>query len=115
MADLMAVLLARFLRYDFDRPERTLNDHLIFSKGHASPLLYALYKAAGAISDEELLSFRKLEPARGPSDRRDPGGRRRDRVAGPGLPCAVGVALSAKRLERLAYRTWVLCGDSEMA
>jgi transketolase len=60
-ADLMAVLLAKYLRYDFDQPAQPLNDHLIFSKGHASPLLYSLYKAAGAISDAELSSV----PARG--------------------------------------------------
>jgi transketolase len=59
-ADLMAVLLARYLRYDFDWPDHPGNDHLIFSKGHASPLLYSLYKAAGAIGDEELLTFRTL-------------------------------------------------------
>src|SRR5262245_62419455 len=58
-ADLMAVLLARYLRYDFDAPDKPGNDHLIFSKGHASPLLYAMYKAAGAITDGELLTFRK--------------------------------------------------------
>ncbi|MDQ4132004.1 MAG: transketolase, partial [Actinomycetota bacterium] len=38
-ADLMAVLVAKHLRYDFDTPENPANDHLIFSKGHASPLL----------------------------------------------------------------------------
>jgi len=54
-ADLMAVLLSKYLRYDFDHPAEPLNDHLIFSEGHASPLLYSLYKAAGAISDDELL------------------------------------------------------------
>src|ERR1044072_9408315 len=59
-ADLMAVLLAKYLRYDFDRPEDPRNDHLIFSKGHASPLVYSLFKAAGAITDEELLTFRKF-------------------------------------------------------
>src|SRR3954452_23257569 len=59
-ADLMAVLLARHLRYDFDQPEHPGNDHLIFSKGHASPLLYAMYRAAGAVSDEELLTYRRL-------------------------------------------------------
>src|SRR5690348_4417073 len=50
-ADLMAVLLEGFLRYDFGAPDRRTNDHLVFSKGHASPLLYAMYRAAGAISD----------------------------------------------------------------
>ena len=49
-ADLMAVLLANHLRYDFAAPENPANDHLIFSKGHASPLLYSVYKAAGAIT-----------------------------------------------------------------
>src|SRR5436190_17086572 len=57
-ADLMAVLFAKYLRYDFDNPREPGNDHLVFSKGHASPLLYALYKAAGAISDEEMMTFR---------------------------------------------------------
>ena len=59
-ADLMAVLMSEYLRYDFDDPKHPNNDHLIFSKGHASPLLYALYKAAGAISDAEMLTLRKL-------------------------------------------------------
>src|SRR5215470_507836 len=57
-ADLMAVLLSKYLHYDFDHPENDNNDHLIFSKGHASPLLYTLYKAAGAISDDELMTLR---------------------------------------------------------
>ena len=57
-ADLMAVLMSKYLRYDFGTPDDPRNDHLIFSKGHASPLLYAMYKAAGAISDDEMLTFR---------------------------------------------------------
>src|ERR687891_1653130 len=59
-ADLMAVLLDGHLKLDFDDPANPARDHLVFSKGHASPLLYSMFKAAGAISDEELLSFRKL-------------------------------------------------------
>src|SRR5947209_4477048 len=50
-ADLMAVLLAKYLHYDYDDPNNPNNDHLIFSKGHASPLLYSMFKAAGAIAD----------------------------------------------------------------
>ncbi|MGH3275936.1 MAG: transketolase, partial [Streptosporangiaceae bacterium] len=60
-ADVMAVLLARHLRYDWQDPENPANDHLIFSKGHASPLLYSMFKAAGVISDDELVSqFRRF-------------------------------------------------------
>jgi len=56
-ADLMAVLMTRHLRYDWQRPDDPANDHLIFSKGHASPLLYSMFKAAGVVSDEELMTF----------------------------------------------------------
>src|SRR4030088_3797744 len=59
-ADLIAVLMTRHLEYDWENPREPNNDHLIFSKGHASPLVYAMFKAAGAISDEELLTFRKF-------------------------------------------------------
>ena len=59
-ADLIAVLLAGHLHYDFGQPDNPANDHLIFSKGHASPLVYSMFKAAGAISDEELMTFRKF-------------------------------------------------------
>jgi len=59
-ADLMAVLMTKFLKYDFSKPELPNNDHLVFSKGHACPLLYSMYKAAGAITDEELLTLRKF-------------------------------------------------------
>src|ERR1044071_4805524 len=59
-ADLMAVLLADHLRYDFDAPDAPTNDRLVFSKGHASTLLYAMFRAAGAISDEELLTYRQF-------------------------------------------------------
>jgi transketolase len=115
-ADLMAVLLAKYLRYDFDRPAEPLNDHLIFSKGHASPLLYSLYKAAGAISDAELLSFRKLgSRLEGHPTPEIPWVDVATGSLGQGLPCAVGVALAGKLLDRLPYRVWVLCGDSEMA
>src|SRR2546428_4464474 len=59
-ADLAAVLLAGHLRYDYSAPADPANDHLIFSKGHASPLVYAMFRAAGAITDEELPTLRQL-------------------------------------------------------
>lgn len=115
-ADLMAVLMARYLHYDYEVPENPNNDHLIFSKGHASPLVYSMFRAAGVISDEELLSFRRfgsrfeghptpvlpwIDVATG--------------SLGQGLPISVGIALAGRELDRLPYRVWCLCGDSEMA
>ena len=115
-ADLMSVLLAGHLRYDFQNADSPHNDHLIFSKGHASPLLYAIFKAAGAVSDEELLSFRKFgSRMQGHPTPAIPWVDVATGSLGQGLPIAVGIALAGKRLDRLPYRVWVLCGDSEMA
>src|SRR3712207_3165546 len=115
-ADLMAVLIDKYLRYDFGEPENPNNDHLIFSKGHASPLLYSIYRAAGAITDEELLSFRKFgSRMEGHPTPAIPWVDVATGSLGQGLPIGVGVALAGKRLDRLPYRVWVLCGDSEMA
>jgi len=115
-ADLMAVLFAKHYHYDFDNPEDPRNDHLVFSKGHASPLFYALYKAAGAITDEELLSFRKFgSKLEGHPVPVFPWVDVATGSLGQGLPFSVGIALAGQRLDRLPYRVWVLCGDSEMA
>ncbi|MFF0593777.1 transketolase [Streptomyces antibioticus] len=116
-ADLMAVLLAHHLRYDFDRPAHPGNDRFVLSKGHASPLLYAAYKAAGAIDDDELLTFRTLgSRLEGhPTPRRLPWVETATGSLGQGLPVGVGIALAGKRLEHSDARVWVLCGDSELA
>jgi transketolase len=115
-ADLMAVLLAKHLRYDFDSPDDPRNDHLIFSKGHASPLLYSVFKAAGAITDEELLTFRKFgSRLEGHPTPTIPWVDVATGSLGQGLPISVGVALAGKKLDRLPYHVWCLCGDSELA
>jgi transketolase len=115
-AHLMAVLFARHLRYDFDNPEDPGNDRLIFSKGHATPLLYALYRAAGVISDDELTTYRALgSRLEGHPTPRLPWVDVATGALGLGLPIGVGMALTGKMLDRLPYRTWVLCGDSELA
>jgi transketolase len=115
-ADLMAVLLARHLRYDFSAPENAANDHLVFSKGHASPLLYGLYKAAGAIDDEELLTFRQFgSRLQGHPTPEIPWVDVATGSLGQGLPISVGIALAGARLEQADFRVWVLCGDSELA
>ena len=115
-ADLMAVLVAKYLRYDFDSPDDLRNDKLVFSKGHASTLLYAIFRAAGAIDDAELLTYRqhgsRLEGHPTPVI---PWVDVATGSLGQGLPIGVGMALGAKYLDKAPTRVWVLHGDSEMA
>jgi transketolase len=115
-ADLMAVLMTKYLHYDFERPQNPNNDHLIFSKGHAAPVLYAMYKAAGAITDDELLTLRKFgSRLEGHPTPVLPWVDVATGSLGQGLPIGVGVALVAKYVEKLPYRVFVVLGDSEMA
>ncbi|MBD2297626.1 transketolase [Nostoc sp. FACHB-190] len=115
-ADLMAVLLNKYLHYDFEHPENPNNDRLIFSKGHAAPLLYSMYKAAGVINDEELRSLRKLgSRLEGHPTPILPWVDVATGSLGQGLPISVGLALAGKYLDQLPYHVWVLLGDSETA
>src|SRR6266852_609579 len=116
-ADLMAVLLARHFRYDWQRPDDPANDLLIFSKGHASPLLYSMFKAAGVVSDDELVNGYRRFGSRleGHPTPVLPWVDVATGSLGQGLPDGVGIALAGKYVDKLPYRVWVLCGDSEMA
>ena len=115
-ADLLAVLVDGYLRYDFSRPKSPANDRLVFSKGHASTLLYAIYRAAGVVSDDDLLHYREHDSMlEGHPTPIIPWVDVATGSLGQGLPIGVGMAIAAKHLERLPSRVWVLCGDSEMA
>jgi len=116
-ADLLAVLIdGGYLKMDTGDLDNPDNDHLVFSKGHASPLYYSVLKAVGIIDDAELLTFRKLDSRlEGHPTPRIPPTDVATGSLGQGLPISVGIALAGKRLDRLPYRVWCLCGDSEMA
>jgi transketolase len=116
-ADLMAVLLVGHLRYDWERPALAANDHLIFSKGHASPLLYSMFRAVGVVDEDELINTYRQFGSRlqGHPTPVLPWVDVATGSLGQGLPDAVGVALAGKYLDRLPFHTWILCGDSETA
>ncbi len=100
----------------WNNPKIANNDRLIFSKGHASPLFYSLWAAAGALSEKELMSFRKFgSPIEGHPTVAFRYTEAATGSLGQGLSMGVGMALNAKYLDKLPYRTYVLLGDSEMA
>ncbi|HEX6009054.1 MAG TPA: transketolase, partial [Actinomycetota bacterium] len=115
-ADLLAVLADGYLRFDFSNPKSPANDRLVFSKGHASVLLYAFYRAAGVVSDDDILEYRKVTSMlEGHPTPRIPWVDVATGSLGQGLPIGVGMAIAGKHLDRVSNRVWVLCGDSEMA
>lgn len=116
-ADLTAVLLARHLSYDWERPDHPDNDHFILSKGHASPLLYAAFKAVGVITDTELMTgYRRFgSRLQGHPTPVLPWVDVASGSLGQGIAIGVGVALAGKFLDRSGFHVWTLCGDSEMA
>jgi transketolase len=115
--ELMACLFfGGFFRFDADYPKCPNNDRLIFSKGHASPLFYALWAAAGELTENDLLTYRKFgSPLEGHPTVAFPYVEAATGSLGQGLSIGLGMALNAKYLDRLPYRTYVLLGDSEMA
>lgn len=115
--ELMCCLLfGGVLRYDPERPDLPNNDRLIFSKGHASPLFYALWATAGRLTEDDLSRMRTFDsPLQGHPVASTPFAEAATGSLGQGLSIGVGMALNAKYVDKLPYRTFVLLGDSEMA
>ncbi len=115
--DLMTGLLfGGTFRFYMDKPAHPNNDRLIFSKGHASPLFYALWVAAGKVTEKEIMTLRKFGSAlEGHPTIVFPYVEASTGSLGQGLPIGIGTALNAKHFDKLPYRTYVLLGDSEMA
>lgn len=115
--DLMVGLLfGGTFHADLAHPGDPCNDRIVFSKGHASPLLYALYAAAGVLTEDDLLTYRAMgSPLEGHPTPRFPYAEAATGSLGQGLGIGVGIALNGRYLDHLPYTTWVLMGDSEAA
>ncbi|HZH49975.1 MAG TPA: transketolase, partial [Nitrospira sp.] len=113
-ADIVAALFFSIMRYDPKNPRAFNSDRFVLSKGHAAPLLYAAWAEAGLFPKQDLLKLRTLTS--------DLEGHPTPRLSfvdmatgslGQGLPVGVGIALNAKYVDKLDYRTYVLMGDGE--
>lgn len=116
-ADLAAALVfGGYFHFNVQNPPDRANDRLIFSKGHASALLYAIWAAAGKMTEEELLSFRQFGSVlEGHPTPAFPFSPIASGSLGQGLSVGLGMALAAKYLDKLPSRVFVLLGDGEMA
>jgi transketolase len=114
-ADIAAALFFGHMKYDPKNPHYYNNDRFVLSKGHAAPLLYAIWAENGFIPVSELTTLRQFTS--------ELEGHPTPRLAfadvatgslGQGLGVGVGLALAA-RLDNLDYNTYVMMGDGEIA
>jgi transketolase len=114
-ADIVSTLFFDEMHFDPKDPRNRDNDRFILSKGHAAPILYAAWAEAGLFPREELLKLRQISS--------DLEGHPTPRLSfvdvatgslGQGICAAIGTALNARRIGS-EYRTYVLCGDGEIA
>lgn len=114
-ADIMAVLFFHAMHFDPINPDNIDNDRFVLSKGHAAPILYAAWHELGALSHDEFMQLRTFgSPLEGHPTRRFFGTEVATGSLGIGLSAGVGIAQAA-RLEKRAYKTFVLLGDSELS
>lgn len=113
-ADLVAALFFYGMHYDPNNFNNPNNDRFILSKGHAAPLLYAVWKEVGVITDKDLYTYRKIDsPLEGHPTLRFPYTEAATGALGIGLSIGAGMALSA-RVDKRDFYTYVLLGDSEI-
>lgn len=111
----VTLLFGGFFRFRIDDVNYINNDRLVFSKGHASPLLYSLWVAAGVVSGEEMLTLRKFSSRlEGHPTSNFKYAEAATGSLGQGLSIGLGMALNAKYIDKMQYKTFVLLGDSEM-
>jgi transketolase len=114
-ADLVAALFFAHMKFDPKNPHAHNNDRFILSKGHAAPLLYAVWAELGFLPVSELLKLRQFgNDLEGHPTPRLPFVDVATGSLGQGLSVGVGMALSA-HLDKLDYKTYVLMGDGEIA
>ncbi len=112
-ADIMSVLFFYAMRYDPKNYECPDNDRFILSKGHASPLLYAAWAEVGVLSDEDMLTYRRVDSVlEGHPTLRFAYTEAATGALGVGLSIGVGQALCAK-LDNRDFYTYVMLGDGE--
>jgi len=114
-ADLVSVIFFNEMRFNPKDPRNPANDRFVLSKGHAAPLLYAAYVEAGIISENEMMTLRRLDSnLEGHPTPRIPWVDVATGSLGQGLSAGLGAALAAQ-MDAAAYNTYVLLGDGECA
>ena len=117
-ADILTVLYEKCLNIpkDWDKAnDFDLRDRFILSKGHASPLFHGILAEHGSISQDVLMTFRKMysELQGHPSKGYIPGVEASTGSLGQGLSLGCGIAMGLK-LDKNPANVVVYIGDGEL-
>lgn len=113
--DILTALYFHTMTVDPSNPLDPGRDRLVLSKGHTACALYVTLAEKGFIPKDEISTFlQPLSRLNGHPNRvKVPGIETNTGPLGHGLPVAVGMAKAAK-LDKAAWRTFVVTGDGEM-
>jgi transketolase len=115
VADIITALYFKKMKIDPTTPNKDDRDRFVLSKGHASAVLYAALSKRGFFPEEDLKNWGNLDcHLQGHPDRmKTPGVDISTGILGHGINIGAGIALAAK-INKKAYRTYVLLGDGEI-
>ncbi|XP_039626914.1 transketolase-like [Polypterus senegalus] len=115
-AEIMSVLFFHTMKYKALDPRHPCNDRFVLSKGHAAPILYAVWAEAGFLKESDLLNLRKLDSIlEGHPVPRQEFVDVATGSLGQGLGAACGMAYTGKYFDKASYRVYCLLGDGELS
>ncbi len=112
--DILTVLYFKVMNITKENASSVDRDRFVLSKGHASPLLYAILMEKG-ICSEDVTTFRQINSKlQGhPNMNYVAGVDMSTGSLGQGISCAVGMAM-ANRVSNNGHRIYALLGDGEI-
>lgn len=115
-ADIIMILFDKYFAYDLKDPQNPNNDKLLFSKGHAAPLLYSAFSLCGVVERKKLLTLRKFKSVlEGHPTPRFSYSDVATGSLGQGLSVGAGLAYGIRAETSNTPKVYVLLGDGEVA
>ncbi|KAL1021397.1 hypothetical protein UPYG_G00012780 [Umbra pygmaea] len=116
VAEIMSVLFFNTMKYRPEDPRNINSDRFVLSKGHAAPVLYAVWAETGYLKESELINLRKVDSIlEGHPVPKQQFVDVATGSLGQGLGAACGMAYTGKYFDKASYNVYCLLGDGEMS
>jgi len=113
--DILVALYYHLMKHDPMHPDMEDRDRFILSKGHCTPVIYAILADCGYFPEADLATFRRPgSHLQGhPYQPKTPGIEASTGTLGLGISTGLGMALAAKR-KKQSQHYYIMCGDGEI-